>query len=157
LNVDDISKDFVESREAKQQLEKEKARQKKAKEKQEIRQKELQQRSSIKQTDVRSVATQALEHLSQFSPTPEQKKVKARFWVAYKENSMVELDQLTVSDVVDLCRDARVAQWWTVPGFASWFRNHLEARERLEYLFNLSLDTMEEIQIQRQLPLRSTQ
>lgn len=145
MDLDKIAQEFKDSREAKQQLAKEKKQDAKAKEKAEARTKELKQQGSIKQTDLQAVASQALSQMTVFCPSPEQRKLKAKFWAVYKDNPMVEIDQMTPHEFMAICQDARIASWWGVPGFQGWFKNQLEAKEKLEYLFDLALDTLQEI------------
>ena len=145
MDIDKIAQEFKDSQEAKRQLNREKEREKKQKEKKQSREQELKRQGTLKNTDVVAAASAHLQETTLFMPTPEQKKVKARFWIAYRDNPIMELDQLSLQDVTILCQDARVQKWWNIPGFASWFRNHLESREKLEYLFDLSLDVLQEI------------
>jgi hypothetical protein len=80
-----------------------------------------------------------------FTPTLLQKRLKAEFWVAYNDNPLVSLDQISLLEANTYVRTRKLNNWWSIPGFRDWFLNRSEYRERLEFLFNLSMDAIEEI------------
>jgi hypothetical protein len=82
-----------------------------------------------------------------YLPTPPQRKVKAAFWAVYNENPIMGVDKINLATVQQITGSAVVSKWWAKDGFKEWFLNKDETRQRLEYLFNLSLDTAEEILI----------
>lgn len=80
-----------------------------------------------------------------FTPTPAQKKLKAKFWARYIPSPLSDPKQLTLSEAVQVTEDNKLSKLWAQPGFQSWFANRDENRERLEYLFTLALDTAEDL------------
>lgn len=78
-----------------------------------------------------------------YIPTPEQRKAKSAFWTRFHENPLCEPADISLSLALQLAGDGRLSRWWSDPGFSEWFRNADEFRQRLEYLANLSLDTLE--------------
>ena len=80
-----------------------------------------------------------------FLPSPEQRKIKAAFWASYSEHPMADKEVVTLAVAQQMVSDNRLKRWWAVPGFTDWFSNRDEFRQRLEYLANLGLDTIEEI------------
>lgn len=80
-----------------------------------------------------------------FLPSPEQRKVKAAFWATFADNPLADADNITKASALQITNDNRINRWWGTPGFSEWFSNRDEFRQRLEYLANLGLDTIEEI------------
>ena len=79
-----------------------------------------------------------------FIPTPAQRKAKARYWVRAKQATFTDMGP-TLPEVTRVIKDRRIPAWWQEPGFKEWFRNEEEFKERMEYIANLALDTVEEI------------
>jgi hypothetical protein len=75
----------------------------------------------------------------------EMRKVKAAFWAAYQDNPVHSV--ITLSMVLQVTNENKVKQWWNLPGFKEWFCNKDEFRQRVEYLANVALDTIEQILI----------
>jgi hypothetical protein len=80
-----------------------------------------------------------------FLPSPEQRKNKAAFWASYADNPMASSDNVTLALALQTTKEPRLRRWWPVPGFSEWYSNKDEFRQRLEYLANLGLDTIEDI------------
>ena len=80
-----------------------------------------------------------------FLPNPEHRKVKAAFWASYADNPLADSGQITLALAQQITSENRLKRWWSIPGFSDWFSNKDEFRQRLEYLANLGLDTIEEI------------
>lgn len=80
-----------------------------------------------------------------FVPTPDQRQVKAAFWQRYSQSPVLDISKITGTYVHKLVPDSRIPRWWSMFGFKEWFLNEDEFRQRLEYLANLSLDTLEAI------------
>jgi hypothetical protein len=103
----------------------------------------------IKNTQVGSLPTGAnfnkLAEEVMFSPAPAQKRLKAKFWARYVPGPLTDIDSLSLEDVAEIVRDARIKTNWSISGFREWFLNRDENRERLEYIFTLGLDAAEEI------------
>ena len=79
-----------------------------------------------------------------FSPSSSQAKVKARFWTRYQTGPLAA-SSLSITEIQRITGSSSIPKWWAEPGFPEWFLNKDEERERLRYLFNRGLDTMEEI------------
>lgn len=80
-----------------------------------------------------------------YLPSPEQRKAKSGFWARFHENPLCDAQDITLAMALKVGGDGRVSRWWSEPGFRDWFRNADEFRQRLEYLVNLSLDTLEHV------------
>lgn len=80
-----------------------------------------------------------------YLPNPEQRRVKAAFWVRFNENPICEPQNLTLMAVLQLVGDGRLERWWTQPGFKEWFRNQDEFRERAALLADEAIDTIRAI------------
>jgi hypothetical protein len=80
-----------------------------------------------------------------FIPTPQMRRTKANYWATLAENPVYDRETTTLASALEVTRDTRLSKWWSVPGFTPWFTNREEFRQRLEYLANLALDTIEEV------------
>ena len=78
-----------------------------------------------------------------FTPSANQSKIKARFWTRYQPGPFSSPENMTMAEALEVTGSAQLRKWWAVPGFTEWFMNRDEERERLKYLFNKGLDTME--------------
>jgi hypothetical protein len=88
--------------------------------------------------------TDLLDDVS-FSPTPEQRQVKARWTVKCQEDPAGDVDKVTAAQVSQTTGDSRIVKWWGQAGFRDWFLNKAEFRERVEYLLSKALDCAETI------------
>jgi len=84
------------------------------------------------------------EELS-FEPSPAQRKLKAKYWLAVRDYPGSAADKLSCAEAMRVTNDGRLERWWKSPGFAQWFRGRDEFRERTEYLCQLALDTAEQV------------
>lgn len=80
-----------------------------------------------------------------FSPTDAQVKLKVKFWSRYIPGPLSDLDNISMSEVSEVVKDSRIKKLWNQPGFKEWFLNRDENREKLEYLYTLSLKAAERI------------
>lgn len=80
-----------------------------------------------------------------FAPTPDMRRAKAAFWSKFADSPMLAADSLTLASVQQVASDKRLTKWWSLPGFAEWFQNKEEFRERLEYLADIALDSLEQV------------
>lgn len=80
-----------------------------------------------------------------FIPTPAMRRTKAAYLAATEENPLLAGQDPTVASVQQVTGDTRITKWWSTPGFRDWFSNRDEFRQRVEYLANLALDTIEDI------------
>ena len=83
--------------------------------------------------------------LKPFKATVPQKKAKASFWVAYSDNPLTPVDDMTTAEIARYIPGTSVDKWMHISGFRDWFFNKNEHRQRLEYLYNLALDSAESI------------
>lgn len=58
-----------------------------------------------------------------YSPSIEQRELKARFWESYRDSPGVEAHNLTPAAIVSEVRDSRINSWWKRPMFKEWFLN----------------------------------
>lgn len=79
-----------------------------------------------------------------FIPTPPMRRVKAAYLAATAENPITNTDP-SLEAALQVTGETRLRQWWSTPGFRSWFSNRDEFRQRVEYLANLALDAIEDI------------
>lgn len=77
-----------------------------------------------------------------FMPNPAHRRAKCQFWARYGGLGKVNPSQ---AQVLEITKEPGIAKWWSLPGFKEWFFNQDEARERLEYLYMLALDSAEEL------------
>lgn len=99
----------------------------------------------VSKPTVKVKQTKELSDKVLFSPTAPQQKVKARFWTRFRPGPYADPSNISESMALQVTGSASIRRWWSQPGFVEWFRNREEERERLKYLFNKSLDTLEEI------------
>ena len=98
--------------------------------------------------DVRSPAVQDLKSLQSqviFTPTSVMSRVKAQFWTRFEPGPLASVDNITLAIAKEVTKSATIKKWWSQPGFPEWFSNRQEEKERLKYLFNKSLDSLEQI------------
>lgn len=95
--------------------------------------------SKLSEAEVISLGASELTYL----PTPDQRKAKSAFWARFNENPICEPSDISLTTAERLAGDRRLSRWWSQEGFKEWFRNQDEFRQRLEYLVNLSLDSLE--------------
>ena len=83
-----------------------------------------------------------------YVPTTQERKLKAKFWARASENPLINLNgsSITLSSIKQLTSGgASLDASWKKPGFQAWFTNPDDGRAKLEYLFDLGLDAIEEI------------
>ena len=68
-----------------------------------------------------------------FAPNDAMREAKAAFWAVARDNPLVDPAELSLATVQQVCPDSRVRRWWGTPGFAEWFCNQEEWRQRIEY------------------------
>ena len=103
--------------------------------------------SSIpREIEVLDVAVSDLTYI----PSGEQRKLKQAFWQRFSSNPLCDPRDLTLRAAQRLVNDSRLDRWWDIPGFKEWFANQEEFRERVEYLANLALDSLEKILVDDQ-------
>lgn len=80
-----------------------------------------------------------------YLPGPEQRKAKSAFWTKFNDNPICDPEDVSLAVAIRFSGDGRLSRWWSTPGFRDWFQNKDEFRQRIEYLVNLSLDSIEDI------------
>lgn len=83
-----------------------------------------------------------------YIPTTQERKLKAKFWSRAAENPLVNLNgsSVTLTAVKQMTGGgAQLDASWKKPGFQTWFTNPEDGRAKLEYLFDLGLDSLEEL------------
>lgn len=83
-----------------------------------------------------------------YVPTSAERKLKAKFWAKAAENPLVQISgsHVTLSLVKQYAGGGSSLDGsWKKSGFQAWFMNPDEGRAKLEYLFDLGLDSMEEL------------
>ena len=88
----------------------------------------------------------ALESIKQdlvFLPNPAHRRAKSKFWSRYSDLDLAQ--NISLGAALQLTKEPQLAKWWNLPGFKDWFLNNDEARERLEYLWFVGMDTIESI------------
>lgn len=79
-----------------------------------------------------------------WTPTPGQRKAKARIMVALEENPVLSIDSLTCAQATELGKYS-FGNVWNEPGFRQWLTGSREFKERVEYLTHLALDKAEDL------------
>lgn len=80
-----------------------------------------------------------------FTPTPDMRKAKASFWSRFAEAPALDGGPVTLAAAQQVATDKRLTKWWSIPGFQDWFQNKEEFKERLEYLADIALDSLESV------------
>lgn len=95
--------------------------------------------------DINKILAAASTDLT-FAPTPDMRRAKAAFWHRFADApTSLSSDPVTLASAQQFGADKRLSKWWTLPGFAEWFQNREEFRERLEYLADIALDSLEQV------------
>lgn len=95
--------------------------------------------------DINKILAAASTDLT-FSPTPDMRRAKAAFWSRFADApTSLSSDPVTLASAQQFGADKRLSKWWTLPGFSEWFQNREEFRERLEYLADIALDSLEQV------------
>ncbi len=83
-----------------------------------------------------------------YLPTNQDRKLKSEFWAKSRDTLALQVQgkSISLSQVLEFVSTPKVvAKQWSVPGFKEWFCNGDEQRQKLEYLYDLSLDAAEGI------------
>ena len=99
-------------------------------------------RNTVRDADINKL--QVIRDEIIFSPTPSQRRAKARYYTR-SDGLLGNPANSSAQIVANVCQDPAIIKWWAVPGFREWFFNSEETKERLEYLFMLALDTAEAV------------
>lgn len=81
-----------------------------------------------------------------FSPTPDMRRAKAAFWASLEGTPAGDLaENMTLAAAASMGADKKLSRWWSIPGFSDWWQNKEEFKQRLEYLAQLALDSLEAV------------
>lgn len=78
-----------------------------------------------------------------YKPSPAERRLKAKYW-SLMDGALV-LGEPTQTDINRTLGGNYLSRSWPKEGFREWFLNKEEGRARLEYLFDLGLDSLETI------------
>lgn len=92
-----------------------------------------------------------LESVVQFTPTPTQREVKARFWARAAENPLIDPASLPAARIGSIAGTSSVARWFAEPGCEAWFRNRDAARHQIEAGVEVAVSRLIEILQERQV------
>jgi hypothetical protein len=81
-----------------------------------------------------------------FNPNSELRQLKARFLTITADNPLIDLNTISKNDVKRLVKNTKlIDMYWDSPGFLDWFFHRDENRVRIEQLFSLALDSIEQV------------
>lgn len=82
-----------------------------------------------------------------FNPTKSQRMLKAKFWNYVSTNFTLNKkpSEMTNEDIGRIVESSSFANYCAEPGFKDWFMNRHTAQQKLEYLFDLSMDAAEQV------------
>lgn len=97
--------------------------------------------SPLKEDELQSVA---LDEVGIYVPSSEDRRLKAEFWVKARDIlGFSPASGLTLAEASRLVSEPkRLIVAWKKPGFKEWFANGDEQRQRLEYAFELGVETL---------------
>jgi hypothetical protein len=101
-------------------------------------------RGGLPSTEELTEAAEAIIYV----PSTIERKIKAKFWAKAGENPLLNLNgaTTTLTQVKQIAGGGTALDaCWKKPGFKDWFMNPDDGRAKLEYLFDLGLDAMEEL------------
>lgn len=77
-----------------------------------------------------------------FSPTEAQRRAKSNFWSFFASGEALPPTIVDLAIATKYAGDKRIGEWWQLEGFAEWFANKDEFRQRVEFLADLALDEL---------------
>jgi len=77
-----------------------------------------------------------------FIPKARQRRIKAKFWASWREGP--SKGEPTLSAAIEVTKCSTIETWAQEPGFTNWFMNDQDHQQRLEYLFDMGLDMLED-------------
>lgn len=92
-------------------------------------------------TRIRNQLGKATDVVS-FSPTEPQRRAKSNFWSFFASGEALPPTQVDLAIATKYAGDKRITEWWQLEGFAEWFANKDEFRQRVEFLADLALDEL---------------
>lgn len=103
-------------------------------------------RNSIELVNPAQSVSQLADRLF-FAPSPNHRKMKAKFWSNYMPSPFKDVADTTQAELAKYCglSHTTIERYLKEEGFRDWLLNVNESRERLEYLYNLWTDRVERI------------
>ncbi len=83
-----------------------------------------------------------------YVPTVQERKLKAKFWSKAGENPLMPIagSNISLANIKQMTgNNQSLDAAWKKPGFQNWFMNADDGRAKMEYLFDLGLDAIEEL------------
>ena len=83
-----------------------------------------------------------------YVPTTAERKLKAKYWSRAAENPLLPVpgSNVSLANIKQVVGGGQAIEGaWKKPGFQTWFLNADDGRAKLEYLFDLGLDSLEEL------------
>ncbi len=77
-----------------------------------------------------------------FSPTEAQRRAKSNFWSFLASGEALPPAEVDLAIATKYAGDRRITEWWSLEGFADWFANKDDFRQRVEFLADLALDEL---------------
>lgn len=77
-----------------------------------------------------------------FSPSEAQRRAKSNFWSYFASGEALPPTHVDLAIATKYAGDKRIGDWWQLEGFAEWFANKDEFRQRVEFLADLALDEL---------------
>lgn len=100
-------------------------------------------------SDILTKINAVARDLTLLTPTPEQRRTKAAFWASFASGDTPVPAEIDLATALRFGANPRLSVWWDIPGFQDWFRNEQEFVQRVEFLAQLALDSVEEILIDK--------
>lgn len=83
---------------------------------------------------------------NQFFPSNEQRRLKSRWWFKYTDGCYTtKPEEMSYDQVMKVLSSRPLERWWKLAGFKEWFLNKEEETEKVELLYSIALDEIEEI------------
>jgi hypothetical protein len=82
-----------------------------------------------------------------FKPTKGQRMLKTKFWNIVNTSFALEKtpSQMSNEEIGHIVESTSFVKYCQEPGFKDWFMNTNNMQQKLEYLFDLALDSVEEV------------
>ena len=93
---------------------------------------------SVKQSDIKVIRENV------FRPDSSQVRAKVRFYQKTR-HMLTGASDMDVEQVAELIGEPRILNWWKTLAFVRWFKNEEEHQERVDYLFSMMLNNLEDL------------
>jgi hypothetical protein len=75
-----------------------------------------------------------------FQPSDAQRRAKSNFWSFFAAGNALPPADVDLAMASKYAGDRRIEEWWKLEGFASWFSNKDEFRQKVEFMADVVLD-----------------